>query len=458
MISDTTSVALALAVLACGLVPLLVLVGQLHTGSLEPFRPDFFVTLVFVAYTLPVPLDIIAFGNNRGVDPAGAVTGMVMSLTTLLTMVVTFLALGARRGRTLSEPGVMLRRGVAAAVPWMLILGGGVMFGTFIQMEFGGVIPYIWGSGRYDRFAAAQGRGFLTIGVLILNAGWLLLLARRLNAGRSHRPVTSALFALALLAYVSFFLLGGDRRQPVYLLLGLGCVYARYRPVRWLRWGLVFVVCGFLLHLFSKVRGLAADPVELVKFAVRRFDWWWLNPAQGELGAQFRIIAMLLSDLGPNDHQLGASYVRALGNMIPDIAGGGAVLTPSQWYASVYHPSNFAIGGGVGFSFVGEAYLNFGHAGPPILGMIAGAALRLWHTLTLRSGSVLGVTAYAASLPALFLLVRTDMSSFLLALTFGAIAPVSLAWIANRAAAPFHARFGWRPAGPAYADPGGRGL
>jgi hypothetical protein len=68
----------------------------------------------------------------------------------------------------------------------------------------------------------------------------------------------------------------------------------------------------------------------------------------------------------------GASYLGALGGLVPGL--GGMSQSLSGWLVDTYAPGS---GSGYGFSLTGEAYLNFGMAGIPIMFALFTALHRL---------------------------------------------------------------------------------
>jgi hypothetical protein len=74
-------------------------------------------------------------------------------------------------------------------------------------------------------------------------------------------------------------------------------------------------------------------------------------------------------DLVPAERNFawGESYLASLSAVVPGLTSGRE--TEESWLTYMVSPSTAAIGGGLGFSFIAEAYLNFGLGAPLILGL-----------------------------------------------------------------------------------------
>lgn len=77
-------------------------------------------------------------------------------------------------------------------------------------------------------------------------------------------------------------------------------------------------------------------------------------------------------------YDFGKSYVTALSILVPHFGGGENVADASKlsaWITTMIRPDWAVTGGGFGFSYVGEAYLNFSWFGVVIVGIILGYVL-----------------------------------------------------------------------------------
>jgi oligosaccharide repeat unit polymerase len=109
--------------------------------------------------------------------------------------------------------------------------------------------------------------------------------------------------------------------------------------------------------------------------------WWAMdNPvivSFSEVGSSMGAVSHTL-DLVPTvrPFDAGASYLYALLMIMPNLAWDvhptSAHGTLSLWLVKTVAPATAAIGGGLGYSFIAEAYANFGWIGVPAVMLILG--------------------------------------------------------------------------------------
>lgn len=437
------------------LVPVLV---QRREGRVQFFRPDLFIAFTSALYVVPVLVDAIWFqewvGYRYGVEQATVLKGLLLSMGFLVAFLGGYYAsVSGIRPRPSNEgEGNRLLRGNPPA--WMtlgLAIAGFGLFLIFIHLEFGGVMRYVFESNRHDRFSKAVGKGYLTIGIYIGHCGivyyYAVALVRALEKGGRQVLRINLYTALFLLTYGAFFFLTGDRRQPVFLALSLACVYfflSRKEIGKWVAAGIPGLL---VLQVFSKVRGLAAEPVKMFEYVLNNFDWKWLNLSTGELGGQFLVLGKVIEEVDP--FTLNNTYLTALEHLIPSAFIGERTLSPIGWFAQTFFPNVYRVGGSLGFSSVAEAYLNFGIVGPVLVGVLFGVLMRWYYVrFVVGKNSLQLLVIYALSVPQLFLFPRTDAASFIKVLIFAVLLPMGLLWLvhqlyrtAARAGAPR-----WRPA------------
>jgi oligosaccharide repeat unit polymerase len=96
-----------------------------------------------------------------------------------------------------------------------------------------------------------------------------------------------------------------------------------------------------------------------------------ISAAVAEMGGSLITVAYTL-DLVPasRDFDYGVSYLYALSNIVPNLGWSVhpsvAHGTLSDWLVKTVAPETAAAGGGLGYSFLAEAYLNFGWFGAPL--------------------------------------------------------------------------------------------
>ena len=154
------------------------------------------------------------------------------------------------------------------------------------------------------------------------------------------------------------------------------------------------------------------------------------NPAVtilNELGMSMNTVAYTL-ELVPRtkDFELGTSYGYAALTLFPSLFWDRHPTiehgTPSTWLVNAVDPAFAAIGGGMGYSFIAEAYINFGWFGPLLIALIG----VLWVTASWRAerSGVAALCALATFLPSWLFYARGDASLFPRALIWYSIAPL----------------------------------
>jgi hypothetical protein len=150
-----------------------------------------------------------------------------------------------------------------------------------------------------------------------------------------------------------------------------------------------------------------------------------------ELGTMHGVLAYVLKWVPAEEpHRYGMTYLRALPGAIPNIGfkaaqsdrsimSGGAVdatarardMSPADWYIFRINRWMFDTGGGGGFSFIAEAYLNFGLAGVIVVMLTVGFLLGGLDHRNLRHEPRWLVLAVIAMWP-LLKIVRNDFDNF----------------------------------------------
>ena len=120
------------------------------------------------------------------------------------------------------------------------------------------------------------------------------------------------------------------------------------------------------------------------------------NPASAslsEMGGTLSTLAYTM-DLVPNDreYEYGKTYAFAALTILPNIFGTSRHPsvergTASDWLVRTVSYNTASQGGGLGFSFLAEAYLNFGWAGPPLVMLLLGFGLAAVECFAARSAS-----------------------------------------------------------------------
>jgi O-antigen polysaccharide polymerase Wzy len=130
----------------------------------------------------------------------------------------------------------------------------------------------------------------------------------------------------------------------------------------------------------------------------------------------------------------GVGYVHALLNIIPnfltplhfDLEYG----TPDAWYVNMVDPARARAGGGLGYSFIAEAYLAFGWIGAPIvLGLLGAFVARLW-SWTAHPIEPAKIAAVGAYLSFFLHYARGCLEGYTRQFVWYAIVPYALVYVA----------------------------
>ncbi len=320
-----------------------------------------------------------------------------------------------------------------AFTTWALLLVGAALYSEYVRR-----VGYATLSSTHDfaeKYYASRGLGTLLLGLNLMIAACLWAEAGAVGRGTrlALRAVGGAIlfWAIAIIAV---------RTYAAALVLGYVFVFCERRCIQLRR-----VRVGVLVLMFAAYLGLEG-------YAILRSTW----TRTGDLGAAISMAAKVGKDdalgsvIGGSElsHPFltaaeiqqfeepgalrGASYVEAVQVFVPLFLWPDRPTTLAQRYVAEYYPALDARGGGSAFSFVAEAWWNFGHVfGPLLAGALLGALLMLLHERARRRphGIVQRLVPYLVFIVLLF--HRSQLSaSFKLAM--GVVLPaVALALLAE---------------------------
>ncbi len=364
----------------------------------------------------------------------------------LVLLSLALLHLGALGGRLQSKLRDATRNtSVATATAytrrlgWLLLAVSLIPAVLLLKDEMSAVMS---GGYFYAMFARQAPTGFGAIQRVLasfLVPSLLLLLA---GSGRNWKVVTLATAIMA--AYCALYLFIGSRTVAA---VSLGAyAWLWHRTIRPLAAGVVLAVGLIaLLAIFPLVSLIRNEPGE------SRFSWDYVftrwssmdRPALeglSETGGSLVTVAYTV-DLVPEFRQydLGMSYAMALLTVFPnffwELHPGVAYGTPSNWMMETVDPQTASSGGGLGYSFIAEAYYNFGWCGPlliALLGFILGR-LAAWVAFSADPARLVMV---ANLLPPLLWYVRNEASGAVRSIVWYALIPYLLVILASRAKVP----------------------
>jgi len=138
------------------------------------------------------------------------------------------------------------------------------------------------------------------------------------------------------------------------------------------------------------------------------------------------------------DFELGNSYLFSALTIFPNLFWSLHPTvergTPSRWLVATINPAEAAIGGGMGYSFIAEAYLNFGTFGYVLAGFVLGSAL-LGIEYT-AAGNVRRVALVGAFLSFFLFYVRDDSTGWVRGLAWFSLSPYLLSLLLTRLSKP----------------------
>ncbi len=228
----------------------------------------------------------------------------------------------------------------------------------------GGYFYAMFAHQRATSFAGARDffGAFLVPSTLFLLAG-----------SRKDKSLARVLSAVVVLLYCAVFLFIGARTVAAISLPVYAWLWDRLvRPIsRGLIISSLLVGSLVVFPLVAVTRNTSGDT---------RLSWDYLKDAWSELkrpaaaglsetGGSLVTVAYTL-ELVPavRDFDWGVTYAFALTTVVPNLfwETHPAIMygSPGNWMMSVIDPDTFAAGGGLGYSFIAEAYYNFGWGGP----------------------------------------------------------------------------------------------
>ena len=247
---------------------------------------------------------------------------------------------------------------------WVMVLAHAAAAIFFIQVFFG--------MERVERLARAQESTSYKFACLIvpvfLALDVIVILADQGKRGQ-----------LAWVLAVLLSLVTGNRS---YVLLCFLVAAFRWRPA--IRgWRLVGMAssCGLVIFTFKTSYSVGQS--------------WWLGErisldmvldhlqfslAALDANASYLIAIFYMGE--PSPLWLGRSYIETpLLLAWPRFLGGSEVQTLAEHYVWTYHPSVAAQGGAMAFSAMAEAWLNFGHVGSILVGIVFGGLTRVFDSM-----------------------------------------------------------------------------
>ncbi len=377
-----------------------------------------------------------AFLEIAGWNERGVLFSRVSSETTLLTLFLVILSLAYFHLGALL--GIPRRRSVHPApihpfgVEGVRRVGWGLLLISCVPSLFSlrEAISVVMASGYFGLFQRDAATGFgATPSVL---AAYLVPGALFLLAGSRQERIPRYISAFVIVTYAAIRLFLGSRSTAAMALVGYAWLW--HRSIHRLRGAALFGFAALMLlvvfPLVAAMRDISGGDrlsVGMLADAFFSID----TPAIAiisEMGGSMLTVAHTL-DLVPESRgfDMGVGYLYALLAVVPNVFWD---LHPTvqhglaaDWLVWTVAPATAAAGGGLGFSFIAEAYLNFGWYGAPIaLGVMgfALAKLTFWAT---DSSEPMKMAAVASVLSFVLFFARGEAASQVRALLWYAALP-----------------------------------
>ncbi len=332
---------------------------------------------------------------------------LLRSLLLVLTGLMAFhmgalLAIRHDTRKAVSHPRIVSPR-ILRWIGWGLVgvavIPTGLVLRNYVQI----VLSY----GYFGLFARQAETGIEAAPRVL--AAFLVPGALFLLAGSKRHPIVRYVSGLIILLYVSIQFFLGSRLWSTMPLIAYTWLWHRcIRPIP--KWALYAGGSALLFVVFPLIPVIREVPGQ------ERLDLGWIigqffsidNPIVAivrEMGGTLLTIAATL-DLVPatRNFQWGLSYGYALLTLVPNLfweihPAATYYGSPARWLVWTIAPWTAAAGGGYGYSFIAEAYLNFGWIGTPIFLAIVGflyARLVRWAYKSLDPAKAAAVASWMA--------------------------------------------------------------
>jgi oligosaccharide repeat unit polymerase len=283
---------------------------------------------------------------------------------------------------------------------------------------------------------AVQPAGFASAPLIIAEfvaPGIFLLLA----AGRRLEVRTAAAVLLVYAAIALFLGLRGSAVVPLVAAAWLWDRCGRRLP----RSFLVVIGVALLIAVFPLVRETRVAPGKersSASYLAKSYSEIE-NPlvsTLSEMGKSMITIAFTL-ELVPREraYDMGGTYAYGLLTVMPSLFWDRhpAVVhgVPSSWLVETVDPYLAAQGGGIGYSFIAEEFLNFGALGPPLISLLIGYLFGRF-CLWAERGSAARLAVMASFLPHLLFFARGDFSDLPRALVWYGLGPYAACLLLER--------------------------
>ncbi|MBC7690634.1 MAG: O-antigen polysaccharide polymerase Wzy [Methylotenera sp.] len=379
------------------------------------------------------------FLEIAGLNPKGLLFGKFSEATLFETVLFILLGLASihfgalLRFRTSEKPGSIPRTGCPP--PELLTVGVLLTAIAFIPtlLVLREMIEIVRVSGYFGLYGREDQIGMDNLQTLISNLflpGLLFILA----ASREKKFFRVAA-QLTLLVYGTIFIILGRRGDGAEALLSW--VIVRHYCITPIKRSVMLAMASIMLivifPLIASVRNIDLGERGNLSMLVQAYQGID-NPATAaiaEMGGSMQAISHTL-ELVPKtrDYDWGASYYYAALSVFPNlfwkIHPSVARGSPSVWLVNTVEPDIAELGGGLGYSYLAEAYFNFGWWGGALMLMAIGYALSSLVSWSQFSGDPVKIATAVAFFSSLLGFVRADSQSVIRPLFWYSLMPYLL--------------------------------
>lgn len=315
------------------------------------------------------------------------------------------------------------------------IVGYTLLFVSLVPsfLVISGVIDLVMTSGYSAVFVQESSYGIDS--ALQLLAAFLMPASLFLLAGSKYRSAGLLISLVTISSYVVSQLFIGSRLYATMPLIAY--VWVWHRCIKRLPGTIIFgggcILLFVVFPLIRFTRGIAGG--ERLSFQFLSNTFFSIdNPVTAimyEMGTSLNTVAYTL-DLVPEmrDFDMGISYLYAISTVMPNLfwAVHPAIAhgTYGEWLIWTVNQYIAFRGGGIGFSFIAEAYINFGWYGAPVILGIMGylfGRFTLWGN---KSNNPAGIATLASFLAFILFFARGESISSFRPIVWYSLAPFLL--------------------------------
>jgi oligosaccharide repeat unit polymerase len=357
---------------------------------LDPFEARNAFVLFFALYSLPLPVLVCCQRAPATLAFSTDILVQALSLS-LLGLICFYCGYHIRLGKVIAQRLPLFaaesKRRLLRSVAFLLLIS--LFLLVFFLNAIGGLQSFF--RTGYQIYKLEKNIEYLAVWANFVSPALLLFFH---ITHRSRTRISKVLFIVLLFGVSVLFFASGKRRYLFTLIFAL-LIYRHYAIRRFSANQVMLLgVVGFILMgWWGLLRGLSVEQLFIQQgwIAMREVslsDLFYTVTGEGEFNVVGAILPQIIESLSKGNLQylFGMSYLQAPVIFIPKLLYPNRPQVLSEWYVSTYYPHMAGEGGGRGFFFLAEAYLNFGTVGVVLLMFIAGIVFRITYSYLMISG------------------------------------------------------------------------